>query len=246
MLGWRARLGLILTHPVIGMVPYEFYRIAPPGTLLLAVGLGQPSVEAFWSRSYEEVRDGYRAAVEALVREGADVIHLGGGDALLTFGLDGLRRLLADLSATSPVRVKSTPTVLGPALRAVGATKVVLAGNYSKPAFEMTVSLLQESGLEVLGIGSASVPTGAGISPYPAYRAAKAAFQSHPGADGVLVVGGNWTPLQIVEEMEADFGVPVVTSVQAMVWSSFRWIGLNQPLQGAGSLLRAPGPDPIP
>ena len=246
MLGWRARLGLILTHPVVGMVPYEFYRIAPPGTLLLAVGLGLPAMEVFWGRSYDEVRDSYLGAVDALVEEGGGVIHLGGGDALLTFGLDGLRHLLADLAAASPVRVKSTPTVLGPALRAVGATKVVLAGNYSKPAFDITVSVLEENGLEVLGIGAGPTSPGAGISPYPAYRAAKAAFQAHPGADGILIVGGNWTPLQIVEEMEGDFGVPVVTSVQAMVWSSFRWIGLNQPLQGAGSLLRAPGPETIP
>ncbi|HEX2171596.1 MAG TPA: hypothetical protein VHL09_04040, partial [Dehalococcoidia bacterium] len=117
MLGWRARLGLILTHPVIGMVPHEFYRIAPPGTILLAIGLGLPDVKTFWSRSYEQVRDSYLTAVAALVREGADVIHLGGGDVLFTFGLDGLRRLLADLGqASQGVPVKSTPTVLGPAL----------------------------------------------------------------------------------------------------------------------------------
>lgn len=245
MLGWRARLGLILNHPVIGLVPHEFYRIAPSGTVLLAVGLGLGGSKAFWGQPYEGVRDDYQQAVDALVADGADVIHLGGGDNLYTHGLDGLRRLLRDLSAGCPVRVKSTPTVLGPAVRATGATRIVVVGNYSPVGLENTIALLKENDLEVVGTGSGAA-AGQGESPYPAYRAAKAALQANPSANGVLLVGGNWLPLQIIEEIEADLGVPVVTSVQAMVWSSLRWIGVNEQLAGAGSLLRSPGPATIP
>lgn len=239
MLGWRARLGLILTHPVVDMVPHEFYRLAPRGTLLLAIGLGLPDLKTFWNRSYEEVRDSYLAATRQLIEQEADVIHLGGGDSLLSYGVDGLRRLLSDLQAASPVLVKSTPSVLGPALRAVGASRVVIAGGYSPRSLEATTAFLAESGVRVLGTHGAALDAAAGASPFPAYRAAKAALRAQPTADAVLLVGGNWTPIHIIEEIEADLGVPVVTSVQAMVWSSLRWVGVNEPLAGGGSLLRA-------
>lgn len=242
MLGWRARLGLILTHPVIGMVPHEFYRVAPEGTILLAIGLGLPDVKTFWSRPYEDVRDSYLTGVLALLKDGADVLHLGGGDVLFTHGLDGLRRLLADLSQASTVRVKSTPTVLGPALRAAGGSRVVIVGDYSPRALENHTILLRESGVEVVGTHTPPPSADGTISPYPAYRAAKAALRAHPSADSVLLTGAAWTPIHIIEEIEADLNVPVVTSVQAMVWSSFRWIGVNESFPGAGSLLRCPGP----
>lgn len=244
MLGWRARLGVIFTHSVIGLVPHEFYRIAPDGLVLLAIGLGQPTPKAFWSRPYEAVRDDYRSALAHLVEEGAEVVHLGGGDDLLTYGTDGLTRLLDDLRAVSPVRVKSTPTVLGPALRAVGVDRVAIAGNYSANGIANTTTFLRQAGVEVVGSTTVALNREVGISPYPAYRAAKRALAENPGANGVLLTGAAWAPIAILDEIEADLGVPVITSVQAMVWSSLRWVGVHQPLPGSGSLLRAAGNPP--
>lgn len=245
MLGWRARLGLILTHPVVDMVPHEFYRLAPPGVLLQAIGLGLPDLKTFWSRPYEDVRDSYVAAVRQLVGEKADVIHLGGGDSLVSYGAAGLRQLLGDLQAESTVLVKSTPTVLGPALRAVGASRIAIAGDYSERSLDATKTFLADSDVRVLATHGTGLPQDAEIAPFAAYRAAKRALASAPEADAVLLVGGSWTPLHIIEEIEADLGVPVVTSVQAMVWSSLRWVGVNQPLPGAGSLLRAGSFQPV-
>ena len=48
----------------------------------------------------------------------------------------------------------------------------------------------------------------------------------------------NFRTIEIIEKLEKDAQIPVVTSVQATLWNYLRKIHCNEPIPGYGKLLR--------
>ena len=59
----------------------------------------------------------------------------------------------------------------------------------------------------------------------------------HPEADGLFVSCTDFRAAQVIDEIEAKIGKPVVTSNQASFWQSVRKAGYEKPLSGFGRLL---------
>lgn len=59
------------------------------------------------------------------------------------------------------------------------------------------------------------------------------------GADGVFLSCTNWRALEVVDQMENELGLPVVTSNQAMIWTTLRALGLESNSTQSGMLLRS-------
>jgi maleate cis-trans isomerase len=58
------------------------------------------------------------------------------------------------------------------------------------------------------------------------------------GADGVLISCGGLRTFEVIETLERDLGLPVVTSNQAALWAGLRMTNVKDPVQGYGRLLR--------
>ncbi len=68
------------------------------------------------------------------------------------------------------------------------------------------------------------------------FRAAKGLFRSVREADGVWITGALMPSVAIIEVLEKDLGVPVVSSMQAMTWAGFRLAGVHAQISGYGRL----------
>ena len=58
------------------------------------------------------------------------------------------------------------------------------------------------------------------------------------GADAIFISCTGLRAVDAVEPLEAETGMPVVTSNQAMAWHALRLAGYDAPVEGFGRLLR--------
>ena len=59
-----------------------------------------------------------------------------------------------------------------------------------------------------------------------------------PDADGIFITCTNFRCSDVIEEIERDAGIPVVTSNQATAWHLMKLLGINDVVEGYGQLLR--------
>jgi maleate isomerase len=63
-------------------------------------------------------------------------------------------------------------------------------------------------------------------------------MREFPDVDGIYMPCNKWRVTSVIERIEREFGKPVVTNTQAWVWEALRGMGMMQPIQGHGRLLR--------
>jgi len=61
--------------------------------------------------------------------------------------------------------------------------------------------------------------------------------------DAVILPGGNWPTMSIVERLERDLGKPVLTNNAASIWAGLRILGRHDSIAGYGRLLSNTGED---
>jgi maleate cis-trans isomerase len=62
--------------------------------------------------------------------------------------------------------------------------------------------------------------------------------QEHPEADCIHLASAHWAIAHAIDQIEAELGVSVMTSQQAIVWKALRTAGITEPINGFGRLLR--------
>jgi maleate cis-trans isomerase len=58
------------------------------------------------------------------------------------------------------------------------------------------------------------------------------------GVDAICLLATDMQTFPIIEDLERKIGRPVVTSNQALLWASLRALGVFEPIEGLGKLLR--------
>jgi arylmalonate decarboxylase len=129
------------------------------------------------------------------------------------------------------------------ALRTLDCHRIALATPYPKFINEKEKIWLESSGFKVLdirglGLGkNESEIRSIGRQPSQiAYEIAALAAQSSP--DCVFISCGNFATAPIIESLECDFGISVVTSSQASLWYALRVAGFNIALDSYGNLMK--------
>ena len=67
---------------------------------------------------------------------------------------------------------------------------------------------------------------------------AEALYRDHPDADTIYIPAPHWGSIEIIEPLEQELGVKVITAIQAIVWETLRRSGVNDRINGYGQLLR--------
>jgi maleate cis-trans isomerase len=63
------------------------------------------------------------------------------------------------------------------------------------------------------------------------------------GAEACLLSCGNWRTLEAIEPLEAEFGIPVLTSNQTGLWQVLQMSGIpTKEVTGGGQLFELPDP----
>jgi maleate cis-trans isomerase len=127
------------------------------------------------------------------------------------------------------------------ALRALGIRKLAIATPYIQEMDAKLVEVLRQSGFGVAaikGLGLRRSIDMGDLGPEAADRLAREVCASAPDADGILISCGNFRTFEIIEALETDTRLSVVTSNQAGLWRALRLCGVQDIVPGLGRLLR--------
>jgi maleate isomerase len=240
MYNWRARLGCIVPGQSIEALPRDFWRMAPHGVSLILASAGIRELDvnevdaaiARLERSAEELRD-----------HNADIVHIS-GLPLVTFKGPESEKDLIDKVKTwcggKPVTTDFQANMN--AFRALGTDKVVLISPNKIEATETYRRSAKAVGIEVLHVEChdslrRNIPL---ISDREIYHFCWKALQAAPNAKAIWAPSANYNILDLIEVLEDDFGIPVVTTNQAWFWWAFMVLRLNpRNITGFGKLLQA-------
>jgi maleate isomerase len=237
MYGHRARIGYTSPPLTTEIFPYEFYRLVPAGVTLVVTSL------AIVERSKAEVDQSYDISMKAareMAAAGVDIVVLGGVPINLSRGRDNAEALIRDLEAELGVKVATSASSQSAAAKALGCKKVVVAQPYEASETARISSYALHFGCEVLGAtgwGSAFNQIGR-IPRKAALEMGRELMRRHPDADSILLPSPHWPTIGAIEPLEQEFGVNVMTALQAIVWHALRSAGVNDRIEGYGRLFR--------
>jgi len=236
MYGWRARIGRISPSPeTVGAA--EWGRSMPEGvcfieTRTLIQDVTVPGLS-------EMVKQVERAARELASAE-VDLILQAGTAAAFFRGIGYDAELIQRITEATGVQATTTLTAVMDALRTLGIQRLAVATSYLPEIDAKLVEVLHESGVKVSGVRGMglrrSIDMGK-VFPEATYRLAREVLETAPDADGILISCGNLRTFEIIGTLEADVGLPVVTSNQAGLWQALRTLGIKDKLPGLGRLL---------
>jgi maleate isomerase len=234
MYGWRGRIGLIIPSSNTTMEP-ELYRIAPPGVSIHISRI--PLKDVTRDSLLEMERHTLRAAME-LLDANVDLVLYGCTSGSLIGGPGFDRMISSKISETIKRPAVTTATAVIEALETIGARRIVVATPYIDEVNDEERRFLESHGIRVMrimGLGIKNNLDIGRITPEEVYRFARSLYSE--GADALFISCTNLRTIEIIEPLERDLGIPVVTSNQASLWSALRRLGVRDRIQGYGRLL---------
>lgn len=233
MYGWRGRIGLLVPSSNTTM-EMELHEALPEGVSLHTSRMPLRNV------TEEEL-----LKMEALAFEGAkllkdanvDIILYGCTSGSFIGGKNFEKELEAKIEKEVNLPVVSTSSAVLEALGVLDAQRILVITPYTDEINEREREFLEANEFEVLDIRGLGIEDNTQIGrmePYEAYRLAKATFMEE--ADAIFISCTNFRTFEIIELLEDDFGVPVITSNQASLWLALRELDIHDVIPGLGSL----------
>ena len=233
----RARLGLIVP-PTNTVNEGEWARMVPDGvtfhTMRMALHADTTSAEgqaALW-RDLED-------ALKLLVPCRPDVIAYACTAGSMIIPPESVADRMAARAALPCI---TTALAIIHALRALGAARVAVATPYHDALNDHEVHFLEACGIATtrlvgLGIGAGGPQEYIRIAETPRDQVrAHVRSAVTPDAQALLISCTDFPALTLVPELEAEFGIPVVTSNTATLWAALRAAGITDAVGGGGRL----------
>lgn len=237
----RARIGFTCVSYVNEVVPRVFYEMVPAGVVISTLHVQARKATAEERQSLmQRLQDETLSHARSFARAGCDVVFLGGTPTNLSRGWDHLVRVLSELEQEFGVPVTSSATAQNKAMLALGAKRVGVVHPLGNKLNGRHDDQLRGSGLIPTGcIGAEAVHEDFHLIPKSrAYELGAALKRQNPQLDTILFGCPHWYVADAIEPLERDFGVNVVTALQAVVWEGLRRAGIDDRVKGYGRLLR--------
>ena len=155
-------------------------------------------------------------------------------------GQDGNQAIKDRLAELVPgAKTMTTSEAIVGGIKAFGMKRVVMTTPYNGDLTEREVEFLAYHGVTVTALENKDIEDNLDRGDLPASEWLKSAKAlDYSDADGFFLSCGNVRTLDIVDELEADTGLPVVSSTQATIWMALRLAGIDDPIPGFGALMR--------
>ncbi len=149
------------------------------------------------------------------------------------------RELIKRMEDASGRPATTAATAFVEALDRLGAKKIAIGAPWSKTMDKPMVEFMQASGFQVINsevVGFVhSIELGRS-APEAAYELGRRV--DRPDADAIIMPGGNWPCLSIVDRLEEDVGKPVISNNTVSIWAGLRLMKRYGSIPGYGRLLR--------
>jgi maleate cis-trans isomerase len=239
--GEWTRIGHVNPAAVVDTIALYCDQISPRGILWVHSCL---SIEELTAESFERNLAGIDQSAQHLAQAGAQFIILGGSPVFRWKGTGFHQELIARAEALTGVPTTTTQRAALDALQYLGARRLVVASPYEREVNERTQNFLEASGFTVLGIKGLGKRSAVDMSNLPSeasYRIAREVLEESPGAEAIYLPCARWPVINNIARLEAETGIPVVTSVQSMLWSALKRLGWKGAVTGYGRLLEEGG-----
>ena len=149
------------------------------------------------------------------------------------------RELIKRMEDASGRPATTAATAFVDALTRLGVKTIAIGAPWSKTMDRPMVEFMEMSGFsvihsEVLGF-VASIELGR-VGGEEAYDLGRRI--DRPQAEAILMPGGNWPAMGIVERLERELGKPVLANNAVSLWAGLRLLKRTDSIPGYGSLLR--------
>lgn len=237
----RAKLGLIVP-PTNTVNEAEWSRLVPQGVTFHTMRMKLHADTQSETGKAGLLRD-LAAAMADLSQARVDVIAYACTAGSLTHPPEQLPEAMQRQS-----RIKSITTAAAiiRALRHLGVTRLAIATPYHDALNDHERLFLEQCGVETtrlrgLGIGAGGPAEYVQIAETPlAVVADLARSVISKEAEALLLSCTDFPTLPLIAELEAEFGVPVISSNTATLWAALRDAGIDDSIAEAGRLLTQP------
>jgi len=230
MYGWRAKIGLIT--PMSENVEHAFHVYAPWGITFASTKIGKA-----------DCIDSIKAAAALYKDYGVDFIVYGNTTGDPAKSIQWNKECMDAIESASGHPAITSHMAVVEALNALGAKKIAVMAPFGEASAEAEKKFLEENGFEVTSVLGFDVnwalEKGCEIEDCDEYMLYKNALKADvTGADAFYFAGIGLTTMELVEDIETLFGIPVVTSPQAAFWSALRHCRIGGKLEKLGKLFQ--------
>lgn len=236
----KRKIGILSPLAVIDNAAYEFYRIAPPGAMMVMVPVG---LEKFTAEDVDRVFESIDEKLDMLMERGVDIIMQSGVPLPILIGVDAHDRLLAHIEKRTGLPVTSSVLGVAAAAKHLGIKKLALANKWTDEMNANLGEFFAREGVSIAGVAARvmgpdkfqKMSTAASID--LAYEVGRRALDEYPDADGLYIGGGAWLSHPVAQRLEEESGKPVYCNKSAMIWDVLHRVDYWTPIEGHGRLL---------
>ncbi len=235
MFGWRKRIGYI-TPTVMELVPYEFYSFAPEGIGLVGVTC---NIDDWKSTEYEAGLAAVDRSERYLQSRRVDFI-LHGGAPLVTNREPGYdKELVAHLEKLTGIPSSTSIRTGIEAMQHMKMRRIVVVTPYPATTNDKIIRSLKHYGFDILhsdclDIGFKDLQD---VPPRDIYQHTLKAAAKAPEADGVYMPCPQWPVCDVLDVIERDIDMPVISATPAAFFVAFHRLGIRDEINGHGRLL---------
>jgi maleate isomerase len=233
--GWRGRIGFI--YPDSGRRDYDYIRLMPDGVSAHFARIGFTGQGTLADIGAMSQTPNLVAAAEMLARLKPMCISWADTSGSFMFGADGDARQVEAISEATGLPASTTTTGLLAALSRLGVTRLAVAAPYLREVTDKLVVFLADHGVKVVSLETLAYPLADDISEAPAsivYALARRAFAAD--AEALFLPCTDFEAINLIEVLEQDLGVPVLTANQVTAWHAIRIAGFEDRIAGFGRL----------
>lgn len=232
---WRAKLGFVLLA-MEQTIESDLFRMAPEGVGVHVTRV--PMSDSVNVGTLRAMAGGLRRAAEVLLPSlELDVVCYGCTSGSIVIGEETVEAELAAGSGARRVTTLVGGVVEG--LRVLRARRLSVVTPYVAGINELEATYLRRQGFQVDALAGLEIELDQDIARVrPEFLLDFAEQAVHPDSDAVFISCGALRSIDIVNDLEARVGRPVVTSNQAMMWSCLRNAGIDDRLDAFGQLFR--------
>ena len=220
--------------------PYEFYRLAPPGVILVIIACG---LEHFTAADVQRVTKPLDAMLDRLMERDVDIYNQTGVPLPLLIGMEAHDALIDHIEKYTGKMASSQLLNVVAALKHLGIKKVLAVNKWRKEMNDTLDAFLRREGMQLVGVSNkVLIPQefskiNTQDSAQLAYDLAVQGAKQFPEADGIYIGGGSWLSQPVAEQVEKETGLPVVSNIGGMIWNLLTRLDVWQPIPNHGKLL---------
>ena len=233
----RTRIGVIVPSVNTVVEPW-FSAVCPPGVTLHAARMFLDNDFTTKALVRMDREEGLRALKQLMSCRPASVAYCCTASSIVQ-GLEYDGRLNHELNQAAGVPAFTATSAIIEALHALGARRIAVCSPYTKVIDDAEHEFFSAAGFEILGAAHLGIADAFKLADPTAdeiFALAQRAW--HAEADATLITCLNLNSQSVIDDLERHSGKPVITSTQATLWKLLRAAGVEDRIQGYGTLLK--------